>query len=264
MKLFLRKKNAQQKSKKQPKHGGKGRIRQICMIFVGGLGATLVLFGCLKVRDPDWLPINRVSIVGSYDQVDKQALQQAITPRVSRSFWLVNVGEIKSEVEKLPWVSQVTVKKRWPDRVIVDIQQYQAVTRWNDDGLISKTEKVFYPTRTVSHRLPSLYGPEGSHKEVMAGYYEMQRTLHPLGVNIKSLRVDKRHAWVVELENDIRLLLGQDHHQQRLKRFARAYGQVADFREADIGSVDLRYNNAMAVRWKSETIFGLGKAKNRI
>ena len=252
----MHKKNVQKKTKSQPAFGVGERFRQFSKkfskIFIGCFVGSLVLFSCFKIRDPDWLPINKVSIVGAYDHVDKHALQQVITPRVNCNFWFVDVSGIKQEVEKLPWVFQATVKKHWPDTVIVDIQQRQAITRWNGEALISMNEEVFYPNREISHQLPALYGPEGSHKEVVAGFREMQTILHPLGLRIKAVRVDKRHAWQLDLDNDIQLLLGRDQYQQRLQRFTQVYGRVLDFREADIASVDLRYGHGMAVRWKKQ------------
>lgn len=247
---FFQRENSSTKSKRQ-NQAEKGRFFRVWKYLVAGFAATLVLSVCLKWHSAQWLPINRVKILGAYEQVDKSALQQAITPYVSDGFWSVDVYTIKQAVERLPWVAKAVVRKRWPDTVEVRIKQHQAVTRWNQKGLISAKKQVFYPAaETISHSLPVIYGPEGSHQQAMLGFDEMQGILHPLGLGIKSARVDRRQSWSLELDNGIHLVLGQNDYQQRLRRFIRAYSHVVEAHQDDVAYIDLRYNNGMAVRWK--------------
>ena len=245
---FFTKKNGRKASASRNKHGSWWQRK---VVAVSGLLVALLGFTWHKVKDPNLLPINAVKIVGEYHQLDRQQLQQTIMPYVAEGFFQVDVALIKQQLEQLPWVEQAVIKKTWPDTVVVQITERQAASRWNAQGVISSREHLFYPaTDVVINHLPNLHGPEGTHRLVYMEYQQMQKILHPLGVTITQVTLDKRHAWSLDLDNGMHILLGRDDHQDRLQRFKKAYQEVFGSRSRDVTNVDLRYQHGMAVKWR--------------
>lgn len=215
------------------------------------MSITLVSWGYFKVTDTNTFPINSVKIVGEYGRVEQFALKDAIGPYVTDGFFRVNVKGIQQNVETLPWVAKAVVRRHWPDTVEVAIAQQQAQASWNQAAVIDDKQQLFPANNDMSPvGLPSLHGPEGAHLQVWRDYQQMQAQLEPLGLQIVDLRMDKRRAWRVELDNGMQLLLGKVDYMHQLRHFSRSYTQVFAAREARVGTVDLRYRNAMAVRWK--------------
>ena len=80
----------------------------------------------------------------------------------------------------------------------------------------------------------------------------MRAMLSPLGLRVTELNLDQRRAWSMVLDNGLHLRLGRNDRQQRLERFARIYTGVLQSRLEAIESVDLRYTNGFAFRWRDK------------
>jgi cell division protein FtsQ len=54
----------------------------------------------------------------------------------------------------------------------------------------------------------------------------------------------------MRLDNGLQLGLGRQHTARRLLRFVRVYPRALEPRLEAIDSIDLRYTNGLAVRWR--------------
>lgn len=175
--------------------------------------------------------------------------------QVHGTFFTVDLERVRASLEKLPWVREARVERRWPDTLVVSLAEHVPLARWNDDALLSTAGDLF--VAAVDRRLPRLAGPEGSSDEVVAAYRRHQRVLAPLGMTIVELRLSPRRAWRIRLDNDMQIALGREHTDARLARFAaiypRLFGAPASER-TDAGAppppshVDLRYPDGFALR----------------
>ena len=84
----------------------------------------------------------------------------------------------------------------------------------------------------------------------MKEYQAMQGMLEPLGLRISHLTMNERRAWSLYLNNGLQLRLGRNDAHLRLLRFVRVYAKVLKPQQDKIDSVDLRYTNGFAVRWR--------------
>jgi cell division protein FtsQ len=80
--------------------------------------------------------------------------------------------------------------------------------------------------------------------------------LYPLGVRIRDLVLNERGAWTMTLTNGAEVRLGRDHVLERLRRLV--VFLESDYAEqiTNIGSIDLRYRNGIAVAPRADLTAG--------
>jgi len=220
------------------------------------MASGLVLAGVLgwlwaMLTDPQLLPIKRVEVQGPFSHIDAQIIRDAVAPYVNGNFLTVDVHRVQQVAEGLPWVRRAEVLRSWPDAVHISITEQVAVGNWDKDALVNDAGEVFKPPRAgYPTGLPSLRGPEGSGKTVVAAFEDMSAMLAPLSLHIARVNLDERRAWTLELDNGMQLALGRGDGYGRLLKFVRFYHRALRDQTAQAERVDLRYSNGFAVRWK--------------
>jgi len=221
---------------------GTGLVRRILVMFAGLVAAAaLLLGGWLGYRELVSQPVKRVVFTGDVERLphaDLDALTRAIQSNASPS-----LASIREAARRVPWVREASVRREFPDAVVIAFESHQAVARWDDARLVSTTGEVF--TATDAGKLPRLRGPEGAAAEMLREYTALAKAVAPLADPISELRLSRRGAWALVLESGLTLQLGRGSAVSRLERFAAAWPQVS---AAKPDYVDLRYPNGFALR----------------
>jgi cell division protein FtsQ len=190
---------------------------------------------------------------------------QAVRNEVHGNFFTVDIERLKHSLEKLPWVRSVNIRRAFPDRLAVQLEEHQALARWNGSALVNQQGEVF--SAQSEQVLPDFAGQEGTSAEVAQSYTQFSRQLAALDLQVAQLTLTPRHAWQLRLNNGIVLELGREQMQQRLATFVTVYpyslaamqGEVLQKNEnkgagqqpvsaARVKYVDLRYRNGFAVQ----------------
>ncbi|TGG92729.1 FtsQ-type POTRA domain-containing protein [Natronospirillum operosum] len=181
---------------------------------------------------------------------DEQAILDHLH-RVEDSYWGLSLTALEQELRAFPWLDRVVLERQWPDRVRVQVVEQTPLAFWNDDAFINSRGEVFGPSE-LSFELPRLAGPEGRAEDVMANYLRFSQMFSSMGYRIEALTLADRGAWELELDNGIKVRLGQRQILQRARRVARVLAVTNDSQQADnIAVLDARYQYGVAVAWKS-------------
>lgn len=213
---------------------------------------TVALYGVLvKLLDPATLPVNTVRIETPLEQVKPQQLREVVGKHVSAGFLRVDVEQIRAELEAMPWIQRVSVRRGWPDRLVVRVQEQQPMARWAAGGLVNAEGELFRAEQDAAWSgLPLLRGPKNTEQVMAKALLQMQEMLTPLGLQVSHLTMNERRSWDLGLENGLRLGLGKTDAKLRLLRFVRVFAETLKPQLDAIDSVDLRYTNGFAVRWR--------------
>ncbi len=215
-------------------------------LLVGG-GA----WGAQRLLDPQQFPLRTVRIESPLKHVSQATLRNSVRPHVEAGFLGVDVDAVRDGLEALPWIQRATVRRAWPDKLVVQVTEQQAIARWGNSALLNMRGEVFSPQMDESlQSLPLLRGPRDTNRVVAEQYVAMQGMLKPLGLTITHMSLNERRALSLRLDNGLQLGLGRQDTDLRLLRFVRVYPQVLEPRLAAIDSIDLRYTNGFAVRWR--------------
>lgn len=191
-------------------------------------------------------PIRWLEVSGDLERLTAAQVRAAVAQQARRGFFAVDVDKARAEVEALPWVEQASVSRHWPDALQISVSEQQAVARWKDHALVSRTGELFEVAGTGGMQgLTRLDGPEGRELEVFERWQQMRAGLAVQGLEIRSVELDPRGAWRMELASGLELLMGREEVSNRLERFLSIRSDLRGM--ASITSIDLRYPNGLAL-----------------
>ena len=220
-----------------------------------GFSVLAVLCGAVyfTVHLPGLFPLHSVRLSAAPQRVVAGEVLQAVRSGVNGNFFTVDIEHLRQSLEKLPWVRGVTIRREFPGRLAVQLEEHQALARWNNsarfDGLraelVNTHGEVF--NGESEQRLPDFIGSKDDSSEVAQHYGEFSRQLAALDLQVTQLALSPRHAWQLRLSNGLVLELGREQMQQRLARFVAVYPYSLAERAGSVRYVDLRYRNGFAV-----------------
>ncbi len=196
-------------------------------------------------------PITSVRIAGEFVHVSRADMQQLMDEFLPSGFFDLDVAAVRREAQRIPWVRRISVRRIWPDSLHVAVVERVAVARWNDQALLEADGTRFGVDETsMNGNYANLFGPDGSEKLVLQRYEQMTPLAQALETRISSLTLDRRGAWRLDLESGLALKLGRADRLDRIAPYIAALPQILGDHFSDAASIDLRYSNGFAVRWR--------------
>lgn len=197
------------------------------------------------------VPISKVSVNGDFRFLDKARLEEIMLPHLGTGYFMVDLQRIRDELQAQPLVHEVTVRRAWPDRLVVFITEQVPVLRFGTDGYLNPYAEVFRPEAPLPGvELPVVEGPSGSEQLLLRSFDSYTEVLEPSGLRIASIALDGKHAWRIGLSNGTQVLLGRRGIDRKLQLLVRLLsGEWASSRDR-IARIDMRYSNGVAVAWR--------------
>lgn len=181
---------------------------------------------------------------------------------VEGNFFTVDLDKVRARYEALPWVRRAAVRRIWPDRLVVTIEEHRPLALWGTGRLMNTHGELFSANLAEAEEdgpLPELSGPNGSHASVLARYRELQRWLAPIERRPQAVSLSQRWAWSARLDDGTTVLIGREQGvpiDTRVQRWVALYPRVQSRFEGGAAVVDLRYPNGFALRTASATSTG--------
>lgn len=226
-----------------------GFVILVCLFLIASELAT----------DPRRFPVLNVDVEGTLDYTDRERLSSAVELHTKLGFYGMDVDDIRADVENLPWVAQAHIRRVWPARLLISIEEHEPAARFNDNALVSKGLELFKPPQLEKDNpqylqwranfasLPELAGVEGRHEFILDAYRQYNLALSRFGVSVDSLIEDERHSQTLELSNQITLRIGYEAHELRLQRFIDVYERLVVPLDGQPAAFDMRYSNGFAL-----------------
>ncbi len=221
------------------------------------LAALLATGAWWLVQRPDFA-LRSVSIEPTESaqlrHVSTTLLKYSAMRRVSGSFFTVDLDAVRASFEAVPWVRRATVRRIWPNRLLVTIEEHRPLALWGDGRLMNTYGELFAANLAEAEeegKLPELSGPPGSQMTVVARYDELRKWLAPIGREPEAVNLSQRYAWLARLDDGTTLMLGRDDGlpiEARVKRWIAAYPRVMARLDRPPEVVDLRYPHGFALR----------------
>ncbi len=227
-------------------------------IFILAMGAGVI--GWLIQKPVYALQAVRVQSVSSHGlrHVNALTVRNIALPNVKGNFFTVDLNEVRAAFEAVPWVREASVRREWPDRLVVSLEEYQPLGVWGNDGRLISTKGDLFTVNMAEaeedYDLLKFAGPEGSEKEVLARYEDFCRLFAGIHLVPKEVKLSDRYAWSVKLDNGMKVEFGREKNQSTMShlmnRLLKAYPQLAQKANNGIESIDMRYPNGVALKVK--------------
>lgn len=220
----------------------------LCLGALLGWGARLPAFA-----------IKGVSVTGDVKHYNAITLRANVMPRLQGTFFTLDITAARKVFETMPWVRQAIVRRDFPNRLMVQLQEHQAVAFWGEDSdsrMVNSFGEVFEanPGELDQDNLPRLIGPEGRSAQVLAMRQTLQPLFAPMDLAIDQLELTSRGGWRAQLDSGTKIEFGSGGASElvaRAQRFLKTVTQVtARYQRTpeQLASVDLRHTDGYAIR----------------
>jgi len=70
-------------------------------------------------------------------------LEAVIRGELRGSFFTMDLDAARASLARVPWVRAVALRRQWPRRLEIEVDEHQPLARWNDGALVSTRGDVF-------------------------------------------------------------------------------------------------------------------------
>lgn len=215
---------------------------------------AVVSLGVFAVVETERRAIVSVRVAGELRHTPRADLERAVAAHTNSSLYRVDVGRIRAAAMAQAWVKHASVRRVWPDSLHIAVIEREPVARWQSNGFIEADASVFFPPSLEGFEdLPQLDGPPGTETEVLDRFMSLRSLLGSVSRQVARITLDERHAWLVELDSGVEIVIGQARDNHSVERLVAVFHGVLRTTPSPLERVDLRYTNGFAVRWKGKT-----------
>ena len=231
----------------------------LCANLLYGLAAVMLLYAVLFVLlHLPIFPLKKVAVEGELHHVTREQLKLIASRHLRGNFFTLDLVQTREAFQKLPWVRKVSVRRRWPDRLEVTLEEHKELARWGDIALVNSYGELFHAAS--DSELPVFYGPGNGVREVAEKYGEFGTLLASTGLRVTQVALSPRRAWQIGTDRGMVIELGREQMEARLRKFAGVYGKTIGTLGVQVTYADLRYPNGFAVRRPAGVVAPKGKA----
>jgi cell division protein FtsQ len=232
------------------------------VVFALALAALLAAGFAWVARRPAF-QFGDVRLEGDLQRNSVTTVRANAMPHLAGNFFTMDLGKARAAFEQVPWVRRAVVRRVWPDKLVVALEEHQPVALWegdeNSDKMVNSHGEVFEANvgDVEDDSLPQFAGPDGSSAQVLAMYRRLQPMFAGLDAEVTTLKLSGRGSWKVELDDGAVVQLGrgtQDEVAERATRFVRTLPQVLHKFNAPLESADLRHAEGYAVKLKGLSV----------
>jgi cell division protein FtsQ len=204
-----------------------------------------------------------VELTGDLQRNNVTTVRANALPHLAGNFFTMDLARARASFEQVPWVRHAIVRRVWPNRLVVALEEHQPVALWSgdetSDKMVNSHGEVFEANvgDVEDEGLPEFAGPDGTSGQVLAMYQRLLPVFHQLDADVTGLTLSGRGSWRVELDTGAAIELGRGTEEdvnERTARFVRTLPQVLRKFHAPLESADLRHADGYAVKLKGVTV----------
>ncbi len=223
-------------------------------------GAGAVAASVLWLMRSPLFPIRSIQLDGELARNSVPTIRANAAPQLAGNFFSVDLQQGRRAFESVPWVRRAVVRRVWPDRLAVRLEEHHAAALWEgsaseqgSDRLVNLQGEVFEANvgDVEDDSLPTLAGPEGSAAPMLAMVRRLQPAFETLGWGLDRLQLSSRGSWRAEFDSGTVVELGrgsEDEVVARGERFTRTLGQITARWKQPLEYADLRHADGYALR----------------
>ena len=100
--------------------------------------------------------------------VNASTVRNIALPNVKGNFFTVDLEEVRTAFEAVPWVREASVRRERPGRLVVSLEEYHPLGTWRNEGQLLSTKGDLFTVNMAEaeedYDLLKFSGPQGSEK----------------------------------------------------------------------------------------------------
>ena len=219
------------------------------------------------------------AVAQPFRHVNVATIRQEAIPRIldttRNNFFTVDLEAVRHAFESVAWVRRAQVRREWPDRLVVKLEEHRVLGAWDDGRLVNTFGELFAANPAEAEEdsetpLPQLSGPVDSERDVASRYVDFKSWFARLSLVPDQVTLSPRYAWTVHVgdgsdqgggdagtgegsdnSGGLTIALGRERDgntiPERVMRMINAWPQLTA-RWPRPTLIDLRYPNGFALR----------------
>ena len=250
------------------------RLMNVTALIVAALGAVaLVVVALLWIVKQPVFAVRAIKVEGDMAHNSVVTIRANAMTKLAGNFFTMDLGVARHAFEAVPWVRQAVVRRVWPNRLSVQLEEHRTVALWVNaasgddapDKLVNSFGEVFEANLgdVEDEALPTLRGPEGSSARLLTLLGRLQPVFATLDTRIDALAMSGRGSVHAELDTGAEVELGRgsdDEIVARTQTFVSTLPRVTGLYQRPLQSADLRHHDGYAVRLKGVSTAALDAA----
>lgn len=227
------------------------------LLFVTAIALLLTGVAGWLVQRP-WFELRviemRAADADGLRHVNANAVRAAAVGRLSGNFFTMRLEEARRVFESVPWVAAVSLRRAWPDRLVVTLTEHRAIAVWDDGRLLAAGGQLFVANvaeAEASGPLPQVEAPSRLSAEVARRLPQFAAWATPLELAVEAVEVSDRSSWTLRTESGLVIELGRDDPpgrlDDRLAMIAGHYPTMTAHAGTELLRIDARYPQGFAV-----------------
>ncbi len=207
--------------------------------------------------------IDMVTIVGSRGLLETEVLSAAgVTDRNSLLF--LDVADVRDRLRQIPLIKEVSVRKLYPDRLLIELVEREPFAIWQKDGKLLVVATDGTPIQELTDQrftdLPFVVG-KGANERV-AEFLRIIDGAGDLRSRIRAGILVGERRWTLKMTNGLDVKLPESDPEAAIAQFARL-ARDARLLDKDLVSIDLRVPGRMYARLTEEAAATRAEALSR-
>jgi cell division protein FtsQ len=214
--------------------------------------------GWWALRHPAFA-LRAIVVQGDVTHNSAATLRANVAPQLRGNFFTLDLQQARAAFEAVPWVRKAVVKRQFPNRLRVQLEEHRAEAYWgaeSESRLVNTFGEVFEANAgdVEQDDMPRLAGPDGSSPQVLAMYRALKPLVQPLDMGVEQVVLGGRGSWTLHLDSGAVIELGRGSTEEvvaRGQRFVHTVTQVTSKygrRPEALVTADLRYPDGYAVK----------------
>ena len=241
-------------------------------LFLVFAALVLAVLGAGAMRHSAFT-ISGVTVQGDVAHTNALTLRANVLPQLAGTLFTLDLPRVREAFEALPWVRRAQVRRDFPNRLRVQLQEHRAVAYWGaeeESRLVNSFGEVFEANvgEVEQESLPRLRGAPAQAPQILAMYRELSPVFEALELTLDGLELSASGSWRATLDTGAAIELGAGPVPEvlaRAQRFVHTLTQVTQRygRHADaLESADLRYAQGYALRLRGVSTVAAAAKKN--
>jgi cell division protein FtsQ len=241
------------------------RLMNVTALVLGAIG--LVVLAAVAVMWAAHRPVfsvRSIRVDGDLAHNNALTIRANAAPKLAGNFFTLDLAVARRAFESVPWVRQAVVRRVWPNRLSVQLEEHRPAALWASgatadeasDRLVNSFGEVFEanPGDVEDDALPVLRGPEGSSARMLKMIGRLQPEFAPMEARIERLELSGRGSWRAELDTGAKVEIGRGSDDEviaRTRGFVATLPEVRNrYAQHPLMYADLRHQDGYAVRLK--------------
>ena len=190
--------------------------------------------------------------------VKPKELKKLVIMELNGTALTTDLGPIYKSVLSHPWIKEATVRRIWPNKILVNLVEHNIIGVWSDGRFVTQAGKLlqFDKLQSESIRkekncfLLKLDGPNETVTAVLDRASMISKKASKVGLQTTGVQLTSQYDWRVFFSNGMKMELGGENLEtpleKRLDNFFNSIAWVRKKIKKDLISVDLRYAQGFA------------------